>query len=72
MSLLFRAGFGFLVAFAMVQPHALMPAFGTIASLKADLADAERGEAARSSFDAAIFRAAGALRTTVRTHASQN
>jgi hypothetical protein len=70
MTLLFRACFGFLIAFAAVQPQALTSVFGTpaIASLKVDLAAAERSEAARSSFDAAVFRAAAALRTTVRTH----
>jgi hypothetical protein len=74
MSLLFRACFAFLIAFAAVQPQALASVFGTraIASVKADLAEAERAEAARSHFDAAIFRAAAALRATVRTHTSQN
>jgi hypothetical protein len=67
MSLLFRAGFGFLIAFAAVQPQALASAFGTLASLKAELRDAEAREAARSPFDAAIFRAAAALRATIRT-----
>ena len=74
MTLLFRACVGFLIAFAAVQPQALTSAFGTkaITSLKADLADAERNEAAQSPLDAAIFRAAGALHATARMHASQN
>lgn len=76
MSLLIRAGFGFLIACAAVQPQALLPNFGpkAIASLKADLAQAERTEAARvhSPFDAAIVRAADMLRATARVHSPQS
>jgi hypothetical protein len=72
MTLLFRACFGFLIAFAAVQPQPLTSAFGTkaIASLKADLADAERQEATRaqSPLDTAIVRAANVLREAARVH----
>ena len=70
MSLLFRACLGFLIAFAAVQPRALLPNFGpsAIASLKVDLAEAERTEAARvrTPFDAAIVRAGDMLRAAAR------
>jgi len=68
MTLLFRAFFGFLIAFAVVQPQALAAYFETPAmqSLKVELSDAERDEAARSPLDAAIFHAAGVLRATAR------
>jgi hypothetical protein len=75
MTLLFRACFGFLIAFAAVQPHELASGFGTpaIASLKAELADAERREAVRaqSPLDTAIVRAAGMLHAAARMKESR-
>jgi hypothetical protein len=73
MTLLFRTCVGFLIAFAVVQPHALVAVFETpaVASLKAELAGAARNEAARSPLDAAIFRAAGVLHATARMRDSR-
>jgi hypothetical protein len=79
MSVLFRAALGFLIAFAVVEPHAVAAYFETpaVESLKVELADAERDEAARfdaraaAPLDAVIVRAAGVLRATARIHESR-
>ncbi|MGD0141634.1 MAG: hypothetical protein ABSC92_00585 [Rhizomicrobium sp.] len=75
MTVLFRATMGFLIAFAVHDPRAVTARFETpaIAALKADLADAERCEAARARtpFDAAIVQAAGVLRATARVRDSR-
>jgi hypothetical protein len=78
MSVLFRAALGFLIAFAMLYPHALAAYFETpaVQSVKAQLSGAERDEAAQfdaqhaAPLDAAIFRAAGVLRASARARAS--
>jgi hypothetical protein len=67
---------GFLIAFAMLYPHALAAYFETpaVESLKIELAGAERDEAprfdARSPLDAAIAGAAHVLHEAARVHAS--
>jgi hypothetical protein len=80
MSVLFRAALGFLIAFAVVEPHAVAAYFETpaVQSLKTELAGAERDEAAQfdaraaAPLDAAIVRAAGLLRATARVRQPGN
>ncbi len=74
MSVLFRASLGFLIAFAVMEPQAFAAYFETpaVQSLKTQLSDAERDEAARfdartaAPLDAAIVRAADVLRASAR------
>jgi hypothetical protein len=80
MSVLFRAALGFLIAFAVLYPHALAAYFETpaVASLKVDLADAETRETAgfdartAAPLDAAIAGAANVLHAAARVRASRS
>jgi hypothetical protein len=80
MSVLFRAALGFLIAFAMLYPHALAAYFETLAvtSLKVQLSDAEREATSHSDarqiapLDAAIAGAANVLHAAARVHASRS
>jgi hypothetical protein len=80
MSVLFRAALGFLIAFAVLYPHALATYFETpaIASLKVQLSDAEREATSHSDarqtapLDAAIAGAANVLHAAARVRASRS
>jgi hypothetical protein len=77
MSVLFRAALGFLIAFAVLYPHALAVYFETpmVQSLKFELADAERDKAglfdARRAgpLDAAIVGVANVLHEAAQARA---